>query len=230
MRDSVQAARWYHLAALNGDRHAAYNLGDSLATDGGEEISQALSDLDLRSPEEWYEMAAENDCPYAQMRLATNISGLGSSYRPIGDPSVDSDYRHEQIKYEWSGRWEEIAAIGHPAAYCMLADSENTDDSRKAFFLLQAAARGFEPGLDSFRGFWTCLPGDSGHTEIATRMRIAAEHIHGRGFYGEFSSEDVHSLSLRYAALKCWELSEIDPLDSPLAELDGTLGDWFGWS
>ena len=228
-RDSIQAARWYHLAALKGDEHAAYNLGDSLAADGGEEILEALSDLDLRSPEEWYEMAAKNDCPYAQMRLATNTDGLGASYRPIGDPMIDSDYRHEQIRYEWSNRWEEIAASGHPAAYCVAADSEDADDSRRAFFLLHAAARGFEPGLDTFRGYWTCLPMDSGNADFVTNTRIAAEHVHGRGPYGNFTSEEVHSLPFRYTALKCWELLEIEPLDGPLAEL-GTLDEWFGWA
>lgn len=226
--DPIQAARWYYFAASKGDSHAAYNLGAALAEDESREISQGLGDLDLGSPEEWYEIAAEKNCPHAQMRLATGTTGLGSTYRPTGDPIADIDYRLEQIGYEWSSQWELIAHSGHPAAYCVVAYNEDTDDSRKAFFLLQAAARGFEPGLDTFRGYWNCLPMGSAYDPIVTRIRVAAGHTHGRGPYDEFNVEDVHNLSFRYSEMKYWCLAEVDPPDS-LGDIVETLEDWFGW-
>ena len=226
--DPIQAARWYYFAASKGDSHAAYNLGAALAGDESGEISQGLGDLDLGSPEEWYKIAAEKNCPHARMRLATEATGLGSTYRPIGDPIADIDYRHEQIDYEWSSRWEVIAHSGHPAAYCVVADNEDTDDSRRAFFLLQAAARGFEPGLDTFRGYWNCLPMDSALDPIVTRLRVAAGHIHGSGPYDDFSVEDIHNLSFRYSEMKYWCLAEVDPPDN-LGDIVKTLEDWFGW-
>ena len=226
--DPVQAARWYHFAASKGDSHAAYNLGAALAGDKGREISQSLGDLDLGCPEEWYQIAADKNCPYARMRLATDTTDLGSTYRPIGEPFADIDYKHEQIDYEWSSKWQSIAHSGHPAAYCVLADTEDTDDSRRAFFLLQAAARGFESGLDTFRGYWNSLPLESKYDPFVTRLRIAADHVHGRGAYDYFDVDEVHNLDFRYSEMKYWCLVEVDPPDN-LGNIMGILEDWFGW-
>ena len=224
----IQAARWNHFAASMGDAQAAYNLGAALAGDESSDIAQGLCDLDLGSPEEWYKIAAEKNCPHARMRLATVTTGLGSTYRPIGNPMADSDYRHELIDHEWSSRWESIAHSGHPAAYCIAADNEDTDDTRKAFFLLQAAARGFEPGLDTFRGCWNCLPMGSAHDPIVRRLRIAAGHIHGRGPSGDFDVEEIHNLSVRYSEMKYWNLAEVDP-PGDLGDIVTILEDCFGW-